>query len=1173
MKCSNCETELRDDAKFCDECGEKQGPARAAILSDQEIADIEARSQTDEYASKLKQIVKDGIAIERRDVAVLFVDVSGFTAMVSSLPSEVLREVMRDVYSVMSGAITRSGGYIDKFFGDEVMAIFGAPIALERPCERAITAVDEIEIGLAAINFRFKEVLSPPLSVHAGIAFGTVEAGRLGESQKLEYTILGETVNLAKRLTDAAFAKTVFVSSIVKQLADEAFDFESLGVQQMAGMAKSLEVFRLVGPKPIAGERIRFSKLGASMFGRDDEFGTLKSAFARLQKCYPDPKPCKVGEAKFREFSHIFGILGEAGIGKSRLKRELRHHIQELVGRRGARVLTGGSWGIGKTPLYWPIKEQVASVLGFDATATKQGIEDGLSRLSEDESFDAEHVPYIYHLFGLKFPGDPLAQLEPKSIKDNLWIAVRKLFERWSLEKPLILVFEDMHWADVGTINYVEYLAEFVGDFPILVALLYRPGYEPKFAQIERIPFTEMKLGPLSKDAETDLLSFYLASGDRERALIRRLRRYSEGNPLFAEEFLQMLLERGKLMLEESKMHLTEEVEKMPLPTGLSGVLGERFDLLPRRDKQVAYYGAVIGRSFLYSLLSDIHGSLHGSPGVRDAIGTLVGREIIFEKAVEPDLEYIFKHALTREMLVSRLVESLRRELSRLIATRIEELYKDRLEEFHGTLSEHYEAAGVLGKAARHAAFHAINDVKQQRSFEALDAFERYDRLSKCVGADPHVCPSIDGGVLSAEERADLLDSRITLLQVLGRRDDALPLCDELAELAAGKWRAKSLNWQARFKTETGDYDESLALAKDALDLARRTDDRKTEAVSRSIIGRVHSDRGDYDEALQCIEQALAMNRELGDKRAAAGDVGSIGAIHWSRGDHDEALRCYGEALAIHRELGDRSGTARAVGNIGNVHTDRCDYDEALRCYDEALAMYRELGDKVVIAIVVGNMGNAHWGRGDYDEALRCYGEALAMHRELGNKRFMAVAVANVGIVHWSRDDYDEALEYYEQALAMLRELGDKPGIAIVVGNIGRVHADRGEWADAKEAAQEAEEIARSINSVRALSCSLSVLCRAEAGLRNGMRLCPVAQRPFLCRIRSRIRNTWSVHGWRFRKRALRWHDGTTSLRALRRPSRATSLRALHRPSCATRPSPRPPITPIRRRSSPRRRA
>jgi len=1030
MKCQSCGHELPRGAKFCPECGERQ-TAEEAILSPDEIAQIEASSQTDEYTAQLKKVIEQGLAIERRDVAVLFADISGYSAVFSALSSEQVRDVMRDVYSVMAGAITRCGGYVSKFIGDEVMAVFGAPIASERPCERAIIAVDEIEIGLTGVNFRFKEILPMQLSIHAGIACGPVEAGKVGESQKLEYEFLGQTVNIAKRLTDAAFAKTVFVSSQVKRLTEESFDFDTLGSQQLPGISKPMEVFRLAGPKGVMGERIGFSELGASMFGRDEEFDALKAAFKRLRNCYPDPRPCEAGEGEYHDISHIFGITGEAGIGKSRLKRELRRHMRDLVGRRGARFLVGGSWGIGKTPLYWPIKEQIASALGFEPSSNSEEIAEGLSSLADAERFDQEHVPYIHHLFGFKFPRDPLALLDPKSIEDNLWIAIRKLYECWALQKPLVLVFEDMHWSDGGTSEFVEYLGGFATDFPVIVFLLYRPGYEPKFARIERIPFTEMKLGPLSNRAETELLSFYLADGARERALVRRVRKYSEGNPLFAEEFLHLLLERGKLRQEDGRMHLTRPIEKMPLPTGLSGVLGERFDRLSRRDKQVAYYGAVIGRSFLYQLLLDLHGRLHRSSHIEDCIQSLIRREIIFETAIEPDLEYIFKHALTREMLVSRLVDSLRRELSGLIAKRIEELYKDRLEEFHGTLSEHYEIAGDVEQAARHAALCAIREQKLQHNFEALSAFEKYDRI----------CEGLLGSPLSVQEQKDLILSRADVLQELGRWDSAIDLCKLLASLADGEWRGAALCEEARLRELRGDWQQSLSLAQKALESARETGDKRIEATSLRRIGIVHDQRGQWDLAIRCFEQSFK----------------------------------------IHRELDDRPGIAASLVDIGIVHSNLGEYDQAILRFQEASNIYRELDDRRNIALALQATGAVCYQRGRLDQALEHFDEAMLTCRELGSRRGLAGLLLNISLAHSDRGEFDMALQSLDESLTIFRELGDQTGIGSALNNTASVCADMGQWVKARKAALQAEAINRAIGSKAFLSDSLAVLCRAEA--------------------------------------------------------------------------------------------
>lgn len=480
----------------------------------------------------------------------------------------------------------------------------------------------------------------------------------------------------------------------------------------------------MVGPRALSGERPRLSKLAAPMFGRDKEFDKLKEAFGKLARFYPDPEPCETGEGKYRHLSRVFGIMGEAGVGKSRLKREFKRHLGERSSESGFRWLAGGAWSVGETPLYWPIKAQIASELGFDPTASREAIASALSRLKDDMGDDAELVSYIYHLFGVEDPDSPLTDLDPKAIKDNLWMAIRRLYARWSAEGPLVLVFEDMHWSDGGTADFLDYLADFVSDFPILVLILYRPGFEAKFAKRKAVPFTEMRLEPLSSEAEADLLDFYMAAGERERAFARRLRRHSKGNPLLVEESLHLLLEQGKLELVQDKMRLAQDVEEIPLPAGLPEVLAERFDRLPQQDKRVAYSGAVIGDSFATDLLSSVQTSLYGASDVEGPLESLVEREFLFQRPIGPELEFIFKHDVMRDLMISRQATGLRREQSKLVAASIEDSCKDHLDEFQGILAMHWEMAGEMERAARSAAFWGIYNAKQQRNLQARAAFE-----------------------------------------------------------------------------------------------------------------------------------------------------------------------------------------------------------------------------------------------------------------------------------------------------------------------------------------------------------------------------------------------------------------------------------------------------------------
>lgn len=1069
MRCYCCGAELPEDASFCHHCGERHSPSRKPIFSEGEIAEIQKEAQPAEYAQRLASVVEDGFQIEHRDVAVMFVDLSGFSDLVSELPPDQLRNVVREVYSLMSEAIAKSGGYVDKFIGDEVMAIFGAPIALERPCDRAIVSADEITIGLAGVNQRFKSILPRPLSVHAGVAFGRVQAGRLGDSSKLEYTFLGETVNIAKRLTEAASSGAVLVESMVKACAKEAFEFEGLGKLMLSGIKHAVEVFRLTGPRVIGRGRPGFSKLGAPMLGRDAEFDKLREALQKLVSCYPDPEPSEPGEREYGDISHVFGIVGEAGVGKSRLRRELRTHLKNILGDADFHWVAGGAWSIGQTPLYWPVKLQIAEAMGFGMSASRDRITATMAGLSEDAGDDVQLTPYLCHLFAPRYPDGPLSGLDPKAIKDNLWLAIRQLYARWAQQKPLVLVFEDMQWADGGTRDFVDYLANFVADFPVVVLLLYRPNFRPKFAARENVPFTEIELKRLSGDAERRLLDFYVQSGDMERRFVRRLRRYSEGNPLFVEEFLLMLLEQGKLVADGSKMRLVEDIREIPPPAGLADVLTERFDRLPLREKRVAYYAAVIGRSFPYSLLSYLHGSLHGTADVLGEISSLLEREIIFPKSLEPEPVYFFKHAVTREILVSRLVIGLRRELSELIASKVEELYEGQIDQFHGMLSEHWEMAGETGEAARHAALWGVCNTKQQLNFEAQSAFERYDRL----------CDRLPKSPLAVQELSGLLTSRIDVLQVLGDWERAIHFCKELARLSEGRWRLPALCKEARLRQMMGDWEKSLSLAEEALDLATQVGDREAVATSMRTIGIVHSSLGNVDEALRRFEASLAIRRELGDPCRIAHALVDVGIVKSASGKDQEALSLFNDALSIYRELGNRDGIGTSLHEIAVVYSLRCDYVRALGYYEEALCISRELGDRGSIAFSLGSMGEVHSHRGDHDQALECYDQAHSIFRELGDRRSIALSMINIGAVHGQCGHIERALQHYEGALSFFQDLSDKWGIGVASARIASARADKGDWAGAENEAVRAVEINRSSGNRESLSNSLSVLCRA----------------------------------------------------------------------------------------------
>jgi len=480
-------------------------------------------------------------------------------------------------------------------------------------------------------------------------------------------------------------------------------------------------------------------------------------------------------------------------------------------------------------------------------------------------------------------------------------------------------------------------------------------------------------------------------------------------------------------------MRLAQDVEEIPLPADLPEVLAERFDMLPQQDKRVAYSGAVIGDSFATNLLSSVQTSLYGASDVQTPLESLVDREFLFQTSIGPELEFIFKHDVMRDLMISRQATSLRREQSKLVAAGIEDSCRDHLDEFQGILAMHWEMAGEMERAARSASFWGIYNANQQRNLEAQAAFENYDRLCEHFALSP----------LQEEQEADLLSSRIAVLDILGRYEDAIALCNALGDACGGRHKALALQTAAHLQRLVGDYDRSLSLVEKAMSLARENRDRETEGLSLTVKGNVYYFRADYDRALECYRQGESIFQELARRLGIAGVQNNMGAVFFELGDLDQALKYYAEALSTRRDIGARRGTAVSLHNIGELHQQRGDYDKALENYDQALSSFRALGDRSNIAMVLESIGT--------------------VQRLLG---------------HW-----EEAMQYNQDALAIERELDNKHGIASVLASISHVRLDSGEFRKALEVATEANEIASDIGVSETLALSLSGLCRAHAGL------------------------------------------------------------------------------------------
>jgi class 3 adenylate cyclase/tetratricopeptide (TPR) repeat protein len=665
---------------------------------------------------------------ERKQVTILFADISGFTAMSEQNDPEVVRERINTCFSRLAPIVKQHSGTIEKYIGDEIMAIFGAPIMHENDAELAALAALEMMDALKVFNQEF----GTNLGIHMGINTGAVIAGGIGAQGDLQYGVLGDAVNVASRLADAAERGQIFVGENTNRLIASVFEMESLEPIRLRGKSEPVAVFQLKGMKEKPGKVRGLEGYGllSPLIGRNREIATI-------QECI---------NSTIAGMGGILVIIGEAGLGKTRLveeavKRFILHSGYD--GEPSPRILEGATLSYGQSISFWPFQEvlrQYAEITEQDSgPAAWEKLENRLGALFPGES--DKFLPYLASLLALEAPGEwgkRLQYLDSDALGKQIFLAARNLFEALVKERPLILVFEDMHWLDETSTRLLEYILPLVKAYPILIIGLSRPNLNSPTAQlqtniIQKYPsyYQEIHLTPLSS-ADSDLLARNLLQLKEIPTRLRdNLIEKAEGNPFFLEEVVRTLIEAKAILRDPStnSWKITEEVTKIAIPDTIQGVIMARIDRLDEEVKHVLRLAAVIGRSFLYSVLKAIEVQVDH---LDEDLSELQQVELILERRRDPELEYIFRHALAQEATYESILHQQRRELHDRVGKAIEELFSDRLEEFYGLLAYHYaraeaweKAHSFLLKAGDEAGRMAADAEALNYYQQAMDAYQR----------------------------------------------------------------------------------------------------------------------------------------------------------------------------------------------------------------------------------------------------------------------------------------------------------------------------------------------------------------------------------------------------------------------------------------------------------------
>jgi len=732
-KCPNCDAELRPNAKFCDECGTK--------VSEQSSAKTTAIPKLEDMHAQLQSLIPDALAHkylsatqqstgENRPITALFADISGFTPLSASQSSESIFQLVQECFKRLVSIVAGYEGSISGFRGDGLLALFGAPILHENDAERAI---------LAAIDMR-KMMEDRQLGISIGINTAMMTVGEIQTQLHSEYTAYGTDIILARRLQENAKSGQIIAGSGTHRLTRRAFDFQEISSLELKGFSQLVTAYVLQRVKSHPEKLRGIEGLRARMVGRDREYEEL----------------IDVTEEWIAGKGQIVSIVGEAGIGKSRLVSELIKDLRlkikdsesnnsqsSIFNFESLIILEGRCISIGQPISYWTFLDILRSwfSLGEEDTEAEMAskVKQQIGSLLPDRTDDM--LPFLGQLMNLKFGGEidtRLTHYSPEQVKQGIMMRLRDIFEALSQRSKLMLILEDLHWADELSLDLISLLMDELMAHPLMLVCVYRPEQGHSVSRLSSIArrkclerYTEIALKPLPDPEGRRLVHELLAIDDLPDSVRDMILAKSEGNPFFIEEVIRSLMEQGLVYKDDNRWKAKAGVIEVQVPDTIQSVILERVGRLESEAKYVLQCASVIGRLFKYRLLDHI---TQKQKELDIYLDEFEERYLVYPERTMPEMEYAFKHALTQEATYQGILEQRRQVFHRSVALGIEKLYKERIEEFYEELAHHWNRSGDRDKTLEYLIKVGGKATRNYLNKTAIDYYTQAIKLMRDIG-------------------------------------------------------------------------------------------------------------------------------------------------------------------------------------------------------------------------------------------------------------------------------------------------------------------------------------------------------------------------------------------------------------------------------------------------------
>ncbi len=992
------------------------------------------------------------ISPEHRPVTVMFANYVGISDLIEDLgdtqPELIIDQLnnyfvhMVEVVEKYEGMVARMDQYA---VGDRLVIFFGAPRAHEDDPVRAVYTALEMQ---QAVRHYFSAQQTPSgiyrFRQRIGINTGHLFAGNVGAPNlRQEYTLMGDDINMAARLMSNAGWQEILISKKTQEHITAFFEMKDRGELKVKGKEILIHAFEVLGRREEIG-RTRGLDFGESpLTGRDEALETLRGSAQEL----------------LRRRGQIVSVIGNSGLGKSRLTRELRDWmLSESIsgGEASIQWLEGQSLSFSEQMTYWLAIQVFQGILGLDRDASQDDVLFALWEKGEDllgKEIAREAIPFLAHLMGLELEGEWakwVQELDPSVRQKQTFWAAREFFTAAARERPTVIALDDLHWADEASLALVEDLLSVTDHVPLMFWLIFRARRDKgcwrlrdKAASAFPHRYTEVQLAPLSEADSRELLSKLLPGATFSAETEQEILDKAAGNPFYLEEVVRSLIDGSAVVPDPENDNLwqvTGKIKQITVPGTLQAAIVARIDRLTGDARRALQMAAVIGRQFQVGMLR----TLSRTEAQLDAWLAQLERSGLIRPVntavASTEMTYAFPDALVQEVAYDSLLVQSRQQFHCQIGEALEDSFAGRLEQVCDLLAYHFHRSNDEGKAVKYL---EIAGRVAQAKFANETAMQNYTDLLERLGERE----------ATWEKRLDILKLRQQIYGLWGQQEEReadlntmLALAEEHEDAAR---RSDALNILADFYYTTGRYAEAEAMAHEALEIKEDLDDLAGQAAALNTIGVLNYVRGDYDKARQPLEKAVALRREIQDPEGEAWSMMYLGMIDFMTGNYSDAARYHQQALEMAQTRKDWFQEGIHLTNAARVAHRMGEYEQALAQFQHALEMKVRGGDRLGQGFTLYGIGLAYAYMGNYEEAETALQRSLKLRQKIDDDRGVSYSLHALGLVALKQGQCKQAQVYFQEALEVHTRLGLKAEIIADLSYLGQTYLclERPDWA------------------------------------------------------------------------------------------------------------------------------